>query len=103
MKSFTPVLHIIPQRIKRLITHRNAVFLNTRCGVKVVHEWFSTNHIGSPFLLPDTVHIPRLNVGSYIQTNDRNVDGEKGNLISCGCFAKQALFHEAPKVFLLLN
>jgi hypothetical protein len=88
MKSFTPVLHIVPQHIKRLITHSNAVFLNTGHGVIVVHVWFSTNYMRPPSLLPDTVDIPRSNVRSYIQTKDWNVDGEKGNLISCGRFTE---------------
>jgi hypothetical protein len=91
MKSFTPVLHIVPQHIKRLITHSNAVFLNTGHGVIVVHVWFSTNYMRPPSLLPDAVDVPRLNVGSNIQTKDRNVNGEKGNLIRRGRLTKQAI------------
>jgi hypothetical protein len=37
------------------------------------------------------VDVPRLNVGSNIQTKDRNVNGEKGNLIRRGRLTKQAI------------
>jgi hypothetical protein len=49
------------------------------------------NYIGPPFLLPDSVHIPRPDIGRHMQTKDWDVNGKKGHLVHCGRFAEKAL------------